>query len=201
MFSVKLFKKFPYISVLFSILCLIVFVFQQYFPATWLFGVKNFAFYPFGFQQSFFSLLGMMSLFTYAFFHYNAYHFMTNLFLFISFGVLVEEQLKSSSFLLLIFLSALSSVLGQFFYNPLLKVYVIGASGVIASLAGFIFADFFKGKNRNIRVFLAKILLFLIWGYFQLNILGKTTSWIGHLVGFITGVLSYFLLKKRSSEF
>ena len=72
----------------------------------------------------------------------------------------------------------------------------IGASGIIYSLASFLFFSGIIRKNPPLTA-ISLVVLFLygsmIWGLFPIN---KFSSWEGHLSGFITGLVISILFRK-----
>ena len=72
----------------------------------------------------------------------------------------------------------------------------IGASGLIYSMASFLFFSGILRKNSQLSA-VALLVIFiyggLFWGLFPIH---KNVSWEGHLTGFIAGILVSFIFRK-----
>ncbi len=72
----------------------------------------------------------------------------------------------------------------------------IGASGLIYSMASFLFFSGILRKNSQLSA-VALLVIFiyggLFWGLFPIH---KNLSWEGHLTGFIAGILVSFIFRK-----
>lgn len=78
--------------------------------------------------------------------------------------------------------------------------YHIGASGLIYSLAGFLFLSGVLRKHVGLMA-LSLIIVFqygsLVWGIFPLE---ERVSWEGHLMGLVTGFLLAWLYRRRGPQ-
>ena len=78
--------------------------------------------------------------------------------------------------------------------------YHIGASGIIYSLASFLFFSGVFSKNRQL-IAISLVIIFsygyLIWGIFPTN---SNISWEGHLTGLLAGLLVAFFYKNSGPE-
>ncbi|WP_394754755.1 rhomboid family intramembrane serine protease [Crenothrix sp.] len=156
---------------------------------------------PFDYYFSFISNL---------FLHGNWMHLVANLLFMWIFGDNVEDRMGRLPFLVFYLICGFFASILQWYFDPMLAIPVVGASGAIA---GVLAAYFFLYPLERVILFLFPILVpvpaiaFLgIWVMIQLH--DATTSvlfeggtidvaWWAHIGGFITGCILYRLFLKE----
>ena len=130
------------------------------------------------------------------FLHAGFGHLLSNSLVFAVLGVIAFVAVSLGRFLAVILFTALSSGLGAWvFGDP--NTLVIGASGVIFGLLGFLL---FRGlAERSPGAITVSIMMLLIYGGTISGILPGTpyVSWQAHLFGFLGGAGAAFLLRQR----
>ena len=127
------------------------------------------------------------------FIHKDWSHLINNSYPILILGTLLFYSYKKIAyrifFLLFIFSGVLLWMIGR-------QSFHIGASGIIYSLASFLFFSGIIRKNPPLTA-ISLVVLFLygsmIWGLFPIN---KFSSWEGHLSGFITGLVISILFRE-----
>ena len=131
------------------------------------------------------------------FIHKDWSHLINNSYPILVLGTLLFYSYKKIAyrifFLLFIFSGVLLWMIGR-------QSFHIGASGIIYSLASFLFFSGIIRKNPPLTA-ISLVVLFLygsmIWGLFPIN---KFSSWEGHLSGFITGLVISILFREDGPQ-
>ena len=182
-------------------------LFLQIFGLEWRSAAFLFlAFFPLDFgapYKELFFAQNFVMFFSYSFLHGNFFHMIINVAIFFALGKQIEEQLGAIN-LILIFIS--TSIAGAVAYQILSSgnlVPMVGASGGVFGLFGFI-----KGKeliyrvrhNLTILPFLnlifGLILLHIILVLLYPTIIPFQIGWQGHLGGFVSGLILASLVRK-----
>ena len=137
--------------------------------------------------------IGLKGVFLSPFIHKDWSHLINNSYPVLVLGTLLFYSYKKIAyrifFLLFIFSGVLLWMIGR-------QSFHIGASGIIYSLASFLFFSGIIRKNPPLTA-ISLVVLFLygsmIWGLFPIN---KFSSWEGHLSGFITGLVISILFRE-----
>ena len=137
--------------------------------------------------------IGLKGIFLSPFIHKDWSHLINNSYPILVLGTLLFYSYKKIAyrifFLLFIFSGVLLWMIGR-------QSFHIGASGIIYSLASFLFFSGIIRKNPPLTA-ISLVVLFLygsmIWGLFPIN---KFSSWEGHLSGFITGLIISILFRE-----
>ena len=137
--------------------------------------------------------IGLKGIFLSPFIHKDWSHLINNSYPILVLGTLLFYSYKKIAyrifFLLFIFSGVLLWMMGR-------QSFHIGASGIIYSLASFLFFSGIIRKNPPLTA-ISLVVLFLygsmIWGLFPIN---KFSSWEGHLSGFITGLVISILFRE-----
>jgi len=137
--------------------------------------------------------IGLKGVFLSPFIHKDWSHLINNSYPILVLGTLLFYSYKKIAyrifFLLFIFSGVLLWMIGR-------QSFHIGASGIIYSLASFLFFSGIIRKNPPLTA-ISLVVLFLygsmIWGLFPIN---KFSSWEGHLSGFITGLVISILFRE-----
>ena len=137
--------------------------------------------------------IGLKGIFLSPFIHKDWSHLINNSYPILVLGALLFYSYKKIAyrifFLLFIFSGVLLWMIGR-------QSFHIGASGIIYSLASFLFFSGIIRKNPPLTA-ISLVVLFLygsmIWGLFPIN---KFSSWEGHLSGFITGLVISILFRE-----
>lgn len=137
--------------------------------------------------------IGLKGIFLSPFIHKDWSHLINNSYPILVLGTLLFYSYKKIAyrifFLLFIFSGVFLWMIGR-------QSFHIGASGIIYSLASFLFFSGIIRKNPPLTA-ISLVVLFLygsmIWGLFPIN---KFSSWEGHLSGFITGLVISILFRE-----
>ena len=137
--------------------------------------------------------MGLKGIFLSPFIHKDWSHLINNSYPILVLGTLLFYSYKKIAyrifFLLFIFSGVFLWMIGR-------QSFHIGASGIIYSLASFLFFSGIIRKNPPLTA-ISLVVLFLygsmIWGLFPIN---KFSSWEGHLSGFITGLVISILFRE-----
>ena len=137
--------------------------------------------------------IGLKGIFLSPFIHKDWSHLINNSYPILVLGTLLFYSYKKIAyrifFLLFIFSGVLLWMIGR-------QSFHIGASGIIYSLASFLFFSGIIRKNPPLTA-ISLVVLFLygsmIWGLFPIN---KFSSWEGHLSGFITGLVISIIFRE-----
>ena len=141
--------------------------------------------------------IGLKGIFLSPFIHKDWSHLINNSYPILVLGTLLFYSYKKIAyrifFLLFIFSGVFLWMIGR-------QSFHIGASGIIYSLASFLFFSGIIRKNPPLTA-ISLVVLFLygsmIWGLFPIN---KFSSWEGHLSGFITGLVISILFREDGPE-
>ncbi|MET0838739.1 MAG: rhomboid family intramembrane serine protease [Marmoricola sp.] len=128
------------------------------------------------------------------FLHAGFQHLISNSFVFAVLGVIAYVSVTLGRFVALIAITALSSGLGAWAFGAPNTV-VIGASGVIFGLLGFLL---FRGvAERSAGAITVSIMMLVIYGGTISGVLPGVpfVSWQAHLFGFIGGAFAAFWLR------
>ena len=157
---------------------------------------------------------GYLSFVTNLFLHATWTHLLVNMWFMWIFGDNVEDRMGRLPFLIFYLVCGVFATILQWYFDPLLDIPVIGASGAIA---GVLAAYFFLYPLESVIVFFPPMVFqipaiaFLgLWVMLQLH--NATTSiifegttidvaWWAHLGGFVAGSVLYrFFLKNKKNE-
>jgi membrane associated rhomboid family serine protease len=213
----------PYVTWGLMAICIIVFVAMQLLPDQISYQlVYRYGMVPIRYSNPQWSISfglpfdGYLSFLTSLFLHGNWWHLIMNMLFMWIFGDNVEDRMGRLPFLIFYLLCGLCATFLQWFFDPMLAIPVVGASGAIA---GVLAAYFFLYPLARVVVWIPILFLpivihipavaFLgVWVIIQLH--SATTSmlfegvtidvaWWAHLGGFIIGSLLYRLFLKSES--
>jgi membrane associated rhomboid family serine protease len=197
-------SRFPYVTVFFIGLNILIFFYQFLSPEGLQFFVYKMGAIPYEITHfttisSFPRLSPPLTLIVSMFLHGSFLHLFGNMLYLWIFGNNIEDYLGPFRFVLFYVLSGLGASFAHILFNPNSQVPVIGASGAIAGVLGaylilypgarvltFIFLFFFI---RIVPIPAAVILGF--WFLAQvLNVgIGGGVAWFAHIGGFIVGIV------------
>jgi membrane associated rhomboid family serine protease len=157
---------------------------------------------------------GYLSFVTNLFLHAGWLHLIVNMWFLWIFADNVEDRMGRFSFLIFYLVCGIFATLLQWYFDPMLDIPVIGASGAIA---GVLAAYFFLYPLEQVVVFFPPLVLnipaitFLgLWVLLQLHnattavLMENTTvgvAWWAHLGGFAAGSVLYrFFLKNKKND-
>jgi membrane associated rhomboid family serine protease len=157
---------------------------------------------------------GYLSFVTNLFLHAGWLHLIVNMWFLWIFADNVEDRMGRFSFLIFYLVCGIFATLLQWYFDPMLDIPVIGASGAIA---GVLAAYFFLYPLEQVVVFFPPLVLnipaitFLgLWVLLQLHnattavLMENTTvgvAWWAHLGGFTAGSVLYrFFLKNKKND-
>ncbi len=144
------------------------------------------------------SLDGLEGIAFAPFLHVGFGHLLSNSLAFVVLGVIAYAAVTQRRFVGLIVITALSSGLGAWLFGEP-RTVVIGASGVIFGLLGFLLLRGFT--ERSAGAITVSIMMLMIYGGMISGVLPGVpyVSWQAHLFGFLGGIGAAFLMRNRSS--
>jgi membrane associated rhomboid family serine protease len=160
------------------------------------------------------SLKSYLTFVTNLFLHASWLHLIVNMWFLWIFGDNVEDRMGHLPFLIFYLISGVMATLLQWYFDPMLSIPVIGASGAIA---GVLAAYFFLYPLEQVVVFFPPLVIYVpaitflgLWVLWQLYnattavILheGSTSvAWWAHLGGFVAGTVLYrFFLNSKKND-
>lgn len=204
-------SRFPYVTIFFITLNVLIFLYQFFSPQGLQFHVykmgaipyeithfKSVTFFIYESQEALTRLSPPITLITSMFLHGGFFHLFFNMLYLWIFGNNIEDFLGPFKFILFYLLSGLGASLAHIIFHPSSKVPMIGASGAIAGVLGA-YLILYPGARVLTLVFLFFIIriipipAFLIlglWLFVQLlNIgAGGGVAWFAHIGGFLVGI-------------
>jgi membrane associated rhomboid family serine protease len=206
--------RFPYVTVFFIALNILIFFFQILSPEGLQYHVLRMGAIPY--EITHFSSVKVpgvtrlpvpLTLITAMFLHGSFLHLFGNMLYLWIFGNNIEDYLGSFRFTLFYFLSGLVASFAHIIFNPNSQIPMIGASGAIAGVLGA-YLILYPRANVLTLVFLfffiriipipAAIVLGL-WFFLQMmNIgMGGGVAWFAHIGGFLAGILLIRIYRHR----
>jgi membrane associated rhomboid family serine protease len=197
-------RRFPVMTVFFSLVCAGVFVVNRYFPGATPFDFGNFIYYP-GFS-------GWTSALAAAFLHFGYFHLGGNLLYLLLFGWYLEDKMGTLSFSVLFMGAAVVGNLAQGWFNINVlgvELGIIGASGAVSGVMGAFLVRFYisrvkiaywvfmplQGYTKGGRVEVPIVFALALWVLMQLSrgvvqLEGASTSvaHLTHIAGFLFGI-------------
>lgn len=133
------------------------------------------------------TLSGLLGIAFSPFLHANLIHIISNTLPLIIISSILKLSIGSTRTTVVIVLSIIGSGLGTWLFST--AGVVVGASGLIYGLIGFLFANAYF--NPSLRSWLIAIITFVLYGgtLTSLFIVLPYVSWAGHAWGFISGIL------------
>jgi len=133
------------------------------------------------------SLNGLLGIVFAPFLHANLIHIISNTLPLIIIPSMLRLSIGSSRLSLVMVLSIIGSGVGTWLFST--ADVVVGASGLIYGLIGFLFANAYF--NPSVRSWLIALIAFILYGSTLLSLFSfqPYVSWAGHAWGFISGVL------------
>jgi len=197
-------RRFPVMTVFFSVLCTAVFFLNKYAPQATAFDFNNFIYFP-GFS-------GWPASLAAAFLHFGYVHLIGNLIYLLLFGWYLEDRMGTLSFSLLFMGAAMLGNMAQGWYNlHVLNVNmgIIGASGAVSGVMGAALVRFYVSRvkiaywvfmpllayTRAGRVEVPIVFALILWvllqvarGLVQLEGTSLGVAHMTHLAGFAFGI-------------
>ncbi len=196
-------SRFPYVTVLFIGLNILIFFYQslsgpglQYY--VYKMGAIPYEITHFTSISSFPRVSPVLALITSMFLHGGIFHLLGNMLYLWIFGNNIEDFLGPFRFVIFYLLSGLGASLTHIIFNPNSQVPMIGASGAIAGVLGAYLILYPRARVLTL-VFLFFFIRIIpipaafvlgIWFFAQvLNIgLGGGVAWFAHIGGFLIGL-------------
>ena len=135
------------------------------------------------------------TILTYMFLHANATHLMYNALALALFGSILEKIIGYKKFLIIFLIAgAFSGIVGAFFYES-----IIGASGAIYGILGFLVVIRPKMVVPSLGVPLPMIAAIILWSIFDLfgTFSPDGIAHIGHLSGLAIGIVLGVIMRSR----
>ncbi|MBJ7536525.1 rhomboid family intramembrane serine protease [Marinomonas transparens] len=132
------------------------------------------------------------------FLHAGLYHIISNTIPLLVLGSLLGASVGRRKLRYIMILGAIGSGVGVWCFGS--SGLVVGASGMVFALLGFLFADAIF--NPSLRNWLIAIVAFFAYGgtLFSLVSFLPYISWAAHFWGFVSGILLSILLGRRRSS-
>ncbi len=145
----------------------------------------NTSFNHFGIQPR--TLNGLTGIALSPFLHGSLIHIISNTLPLIVISWLLKLSIGSSRLIVVMVLSVVGSGLGTWIFST--AGVVVGASGLVYGLIGFLFANAYF--NPSFKSWLVAIISFALYGgaLASLFVVLPYVSWAGHAWGFISGIL------------
>lgn len=139
---------------------------------------------------------GLVGIILSPFLHGGLYHLLSNSIAILVLGSLLTIAIGVPKLRLVMILGAIGSGIGVWVFAS--KGLVVGASGMIFALLGYLFSNAFF--NPSLRSWLFAIISFVVYGsaLFSLVNFLPYISWSAHFWGFISGILLSYLLGRKS---
>ena len=155
--------------------------------------------------QRMFVLNEWWRLFTANFLHMGLLHLLMNSMALLSIGPLIENQLSRIKYFYLLILLSLLSLSSVTFINYYLNrdQFIVGASGIIMGLIGWELISAFRNWKQLNHQETKKILLnwlTVVGIQFSIDFFVKEISSLGHISGFLWGVLLNLILNSKSNN-
>jgi membrane associated rhomboid family serine protease/TolA-binding protein len=197
-------RRFPVLTVFFSLLCVFVFASVKFFPNATPFDFYNFVYYP-GFS-------GWPTALAAAFLHVGYLHLIGNLLYLMLFGWYLEDRLGTASFAFLFMGAAVLGNIAQGWYNiHVLDVNmgIIGASGAVSGVMGAFLVRFYISRVKIAYWVFMPLLAYTKAGRVEVPVVFALALWVllqisrsliqfegassnvahmTHIVGFIFGI-------------
>ncbi|PID63754.1 MAG: rhomboid family intramembrane serine protease [Gammaproteobacteria bacterium] len=138
-------------------------------------------------------LSGLFGILTHPFAHADVMHLISNSFPFFILSLFVGYSCGMKHLWGVWLVGAIGSGVGIWLFS---SAAVVGASGVVFFLNGFLLARCYTHPSLNTIVIAVVVLFFYagaLWSLFDFNAPG--ISWVGHLSGFVTGIGYAFLTR------
>jgi len=208
-------SRFPYVTVFFISLNVLVFLYQFFSPHGIQYFVLKMGIIPY--ELTHFRALALLprifpplTLITSMFLHGSFFHLLGNMLFLWIFGNNVEDFLGPVRFVLFYFLSGLGASLTQIVFNLNSQVPMIGASGAIAGVLGAYLILYPSARVLTL-VFLIIYIEILpipaafflgLWFLAQvLNIgIGGGVAWFAHIGGFLIGMALIKIYSRRKKR-
>ncbi len=138
---------------------------------------------------------GLIGIFRSPFLHGGFYHIISNTIPLVILPTFVRLSVGSRKMIFVMFVGVIGSGLGAWLFSS--GGLVIGASGLVFSLIGFLLADAFV--RPTIRSCAVAILSFLLYGGAILSLFTflPFISWASHFWGLISGIIIALFLKEK----
>ncbi|MGB2764572.1 MAG: rhomboid family intramembrane serine protease [Candidatus Aminicenantaceae bacterium] len=210
-------SRFPFVTVFFIALNLLVFLYQVFSPQGLGYYVYKMGAIPYEITHfttvTFFPRIAPpLTLITSIFIHSSVLHLLGNMLYLWIFGNNIEDFLGPFRFIRFYFLSGLGASLAHIVFHPSSQVPMIGASGAIAGVLGAYLILYPRAKVLTfvflfIFIRILPIPAFLILGVWfiaqVLNVgIGGGVAWFAHIGGFLIGValIKIYSRKRRVKE-
>ncbi len=210
-------SRFPFVTVFFIALNLLVFLYQVFSPQGLGYYVYKMGAIPYEITHfttvTFFPRISPpLTLITSIFIHSSVLHLLGNMLYLWIFGNNIEDFLGPFRFILFYFLSGLGASLVHIVFHPSSQVPMIGASGAIAGVLGAYLILYPRARVLTfvflfIFIRILPIPAFLILGVWfiaqVLNVgIGGGVAWFAHIGGFLIGIalIKIYSRKRRAKE-
>ncbi|GHB67359.1 hypothetical protein GCM10008107_16010 [Psychrosphaera saromensis] len=144
------------------------------------------------------SLSGLMGIIFSPFLHGGFGHIISNSISLLGTGILVRLAVGSKQLRYVLLLGIIGSGIGTWLFGS--GGLVVGASGLVYALIGFLFTQAFF--NPSLRSWFSAILAFVLFGGALLSLFNMLPyiSWAAHFWGFVSGIGIAYLFKARNND-
>lgn len=201
-------SRFPFMTVLFIALNILIFFYQIFSPEGLQYFVYRMGAIPYEITHlrtisSFPRLSPPLTLITAMFLHGGLFHLVGNMLYLWIFGNNVEDFLGSIRFVIFYLLSGLGANFVHILFNPNSRVPMIGASGAIAGVLGAYLILYPTARIMTlIFIWILPIpaaLILGLWFFAQVtNVgIGGGVAWFAHIGGFLIGIALIKLFSQK----
>ncbi len=141
---------------------------------------------------------GLLGIAIAPFLHGSLFHIISNSLPLLVLTALVRLSIGASQMFVVMLLGALGSGIGVWLFSA--AGLVVGASGVVFALIGFLFADAYFSPSW--RKWLCAIISFFLYGGALMSLLTVLPyiSWAAHFWGFIAGIITALIFKNTQTQ-
>lgn len=154
--------------------------------------IPGFSFNQFGIRPR--SITGLTGIIFSPFLHANLYHIISNTIPILVLPILIGLSIKKKHIVTVMVLGVIGSGIGTWIFST--GGVVVGASGLVFALIGFLFANAYF--SPSIRSWLSAVISFFLYGGALLSLFSflPYISWAAHFWGFISGIIIAAMLRK-----
>lgn len=143
------------------------------------------------------SLHQIITLFTYQFLHAGWIHFFMNAMMLLAFGSAMIRLVGSPRFVIFYLGCGVIAAFAYLCVYPDSPAYLVGASGAISGVMGFVLWHLVREPHRRVRLIIALVISQVILVVAGSSLLGGEIAWLAHAAGFACGIIAALCYKDR----
>jgi membrane associated rhomboid family serine protease len=154
----------------------------------------DYAFRPIDFIAAPLAPHSIMTLLSYQFLHANLLHLGVNSLMLLAFGSAMNQMVGTPRFILFYLISGIVAALAHMVVYPGGTSALVGASGAISGVMGFVLWHILRQPNRCMTLMMMLVIQpLLAWA--AGDMLGGEIAWVAHLAGFAFGIVAAIMPK------